>query len=268
MRDFLVLYTHMSWAGRRQFYYSFGLLIFVCGVLALFLYPLLVKAPTCNDAKQNGTELGVDCGGSCLKFCPYQVSAPNVLWSRIFPVTGSNYNLVAYVENQNINAGIYDINYEFRVYDTEGKYIGRREGHTFIPPNQRIAIFESHFDVGKSIPKNATFAFTSQLLWVKQESIATGLPLKVDRIMYSEDTGAPRLQARIRNDSIFSAPAFDVITILYNTDHNAIGVSKTHLEGLGKSQSAPIIFTWPTLFKDTPVVKDILPQINPFMVKF
>ncbi len=258
----------MSWAGRRQFYYSFGLLAFVVCIMAIFLYPVLVKDPTCSDGKQNGKEVGVDCGGDCLMFCPSQVSVPTVLWSRIFPVSGSHYNLVAYVENQNINAAIYNVNYEFRVYDVEGKYIGRREGHTYIPPNERIAIFESHFDVGKSVPKSATFAFTSPLTWIKQESVTQALKLRIDRIVYSEDTGSPHLQARIRNDSIFNTPSFDVVTILYNEAHNAIGVSKTHLDGLDKNQSAPIIFTWPTLFKDTPVVKDIIPQVNPFTVQF
>lgn len=258
----------MSWAGRRQFYYSSGLLIFICGVLAFFLYPLIFKAPTCSDGKQNGTEMGVDCGGSCMRFCPAQVSDPIVLWSRVFPVTGSNYNLVAYIENQNINAGIQDINYEFRVYDTEGKYIGRREGHTYIPPNQRYAIFESHFDAGKNIPKNATFMFTGPYNYIKKESITSKIPLRIDRIIYSEESGAPRLQARIYNDSIFYAPEFDVITILYDEDHNAIGVSKTHLDNLEKNQSSPIIFTWPVLFAKTPAVKDILPQINPFLLQF
>lgn len=258
----------MSWAGRRQFYYSFGFLIFVLGVLAILFYPIIFKAPTCSDKKQNGDEVGVDCGGSCRQFCPNQVSDPIVLWSRAFPISGNLYNLVAYVENQNIHAAIPDATYEFRVFDTQGKYIGRREGHTFVPPNQRFAVFEAHFDAGLTIPKNTSFKFTGKYLWLRQDPITSKLPIKVDRISYSEDTGSPHLQARIRNDSIFSAPGFDVMAILYNESHNAIGVSKTHLDGLANSQESPIIFTWPKVFSDTPVIKDIIPQINPFIVKF
>ncbi len=258
----------MSWAGRRQFVYSFGFLIFVLGVLAMLFYPLIYKKPTCSDGKINGTESGVDCGGSCRLYCSAQVSAPVVLWSRIFPISGSKYNLIAYVENQNIDAAVPDINYEFRVYDTEGKLIGRREGHTFIPPNQRFGIFEAHFDVGKSTPKNTVFQFTSQPIWVKQPAITQALPIRVDRITYSEDNDTPLLQARIRNDSIFDAPSFDIIAILYNDSNNAIGVSKTRLDGLSKNQNLPITFTWPKSFAEEPVVKDIIPQINPFLVKF
>jgi hypothetical protein len=111
----------------------------------------------------NGTESGVDCGGSCRLYCSAQVSAPVVLWSRIFPISGSKYNLIAYVENQNIDAAVPDINYEFRVYDTEGKLIGRREGHTFIPPNQRFGIFEAHFDVVKALQKIQFFNLQAHL---------------------------------------------------------------------------------------------------------
>lgn len=258
----------MSWAGRRQFYYSFGLLIFVLGVLFLFFYPIIFKSPTCSDGKQNGTELGVDCGGECRRFCAFEVSEPIVLWSRIFPISGSIYNLIAYVENQNTNAGVPEIDYEFKVYDTQGKYIGRREGRTFIPPNQRFAVFEAHFDAGQSIPKNTIFQFTGPYFWLKQDSISSYIPLRTDRIVYSEENDSPRLEARIRNDSIFNAPEFDVITILYNEAHNAIGVSKTRLDGLPANQSAPLVFTWPSLFADTPVTKDIIPQINPFQIQF
>ncbi len=183
-------------------------------------------------------------------------------------MSGSNYNLVAYVENQNVNAGVSDVTYEFRVYDTNGKYIGRREGHTFIPPNQRFAIFESRFDTGTSTPKSTTFAFTNSMTWLKQSSITAKLPLRVDSINYATDSGSPRLQARITNESIYPAPAFDVITILYNEAKNAIAVSKTHLDGLASNKSAPLLFTWPSTFPETPVVKDILPQINPFLVTF
>lgn len=258
----------MSWAGRRQFIYSFGFLIFVLGVLVLLFYPIFYKSPTCSDGKKNGKESGVDCGGQCIQYCIDQVSAPSILWSRIFPISGSKYNLIAYIENQNIDAAVADINYEFRVYDAEGKLIGRKEGHTFIPPNQRFGIFEPHFDAGKSIPKNTVFQFTSKPVWVKKSAITQALPIRVDRITYLEDDDSPVLQARIRNESIFDAPGFDIITILYDESQNAIGVSKTHLDGLGKNQSLPIIFTWPTKFNEVPVVKDIIPQINPFDVRF
>lgn len=257
----------MSWAGRRQFVYSMGFLLFVAGILFLIFYSVFFQKPTCMDGKQNGGEQGIDCGGNCVLFCPFQVSEPNILWSRVFPVSGSNYNLVAYVENQNINAGVYDIGYEFRVYDTAGKYIGRREGRTFIPPNQRFAVFESRFDAGESVPKNSTFIFTEAYIWIKREPVSSLLSLSVDKIVLDNSSGSPRLTARIKNNSIIETPQFDVITILYNESRNAISASKTHLDGLKSNESSPLIFTWPVLFAEDPSIKDIIPLINPFLIK-
>lgn len=254
----------MSWASRRQFTYLFGLFAFCAIGLFLFLYPKFNKPATCTDGKMNGTEVGVDCGGVCQKFCPYQMSDPIVLWSRAFPVNGTTYNLLSYVENQNKNGGVPIAKYEFRIYDENNKLIGRREGQTFIPPNGRIAVFESRFDAGQSIPKNVTFEFTGDMVWVRKEPKLQLLPIKVDRIVLGEDSTSPMLSARITNDSIFDIPAFDVITVLYDSMHNAIAVSKTHLDELKSNGREPLLFTWPLPFSDTPVTKDVLPQINPF----
>lgn len=258
----------MSWSGRRQFFYSLGFLIFALGILFFALSPIIFREPSCTDGKQNGSELGVDCGGSCQKYCPAQIADPIILWSRSFPVSGSVYNLIAYIENQNVGAAVYDVAYEFRVYDKEGKFIGRREGRTFIPPNQRFAIFEPHFDVGASIPQKVTFEFMGQIVWLKKDPITSKLPIRIDRINYSTSSGSPRLSARVRNDSIFQSPAFDVFAILYDSTKNAIGASKTHLDGVARNGSMPVVFTWPKNFEEEPTTKDIFPVINPFAVKF
>lgn len=258
----------MSWAGRRQVTYVGGLLLFIGVVLFVIFYSVIFKAPTCSDGKKNNGELGVDCGGSCELMCSSQVSDPVVLWSRSFPVAGSAYNLLAYVENQNKSAGIREVSYEFKIYDTKNLLIGRRLGKTFIPPNQRVAIFEPRFDTGNAIPRSVTFEFTSPFVWVKKEPTIQTLPIRIDRISYGEDASAPTLTARMVNDSIYDLPAFDVVTILYNTEHNAISVSKTHKDNLLSNETTPLLFTWPRPFSEKPVTQDILPVINPFTTSF
>lgn len=258
----------MSWAGRRQFTYFSIFALFVGGILFLILYPVFHKAPTCMDGKQNGTEKGVDCGGSCQLYCPFEVSKPIVLWSRAFHVAGTSYNLLAYIENQNKSGAVYQAPYEFRIYDTNNKLIGRREGTTFIPPNQRYAIFESRFDAGTATPRSTTFSFVGDLVWVKKEPVLTTLPLKVDRILIGDDTTSPSLSARLVNESVYNLPEFDVITILYDEMKNAIAVSKTHTSGIESNTSIQITFTWPLPFSATPITKDVLPQINPFTIAF
>jgi hypothetical protein len=258
----------MSWALRRQFQYMFGLFFFAVLIVFIIVYPSISKPATCFDGKQNGTEKGVDCGGVCNRICNSMASEPVILWSRAFNVTGSTYNLLAYVENHNQNAAIEHVSYKFMVYDTNNILIGTREGTTFVPPNQQFAVFEPRFDGGASEVKTVAFQFTSPFIWVKKAPTVAALPIKIDKIIYGDDTLSPRLEARINNESIYELPSFDVITILYDVDHNAIQVSKTALEGLSSNTSVPLLFTWAHPFVGTIATQDILPQINPFSVSF
>ena len=52
----------MSWASKRKFLYFLSVLIIVSAVVAIPTWLALDKAPTSVDNKQNGEEVGVDCG--------------------------------------------------------------------------------------------------------------------------------------------------------------------------------------------------------------
>ncbi len=258
----------MSWASRRQAQYVFGLLVFLGLILLAIAWPTITKKPTCIDGKQNGSETGVDCGGTCQRICSAEVSEPIIIWKRAFPVTGNVYNLVALIENRNKGAAVPEISYEFRIYDTNNLLIGRKIGKTFIPPNQQFAVFESRFDAGESQIRSVDFSFIPPFVWFKKAPTLETLPIRVDNIIMGEDKNSPTLTARINNDSIYDLPAFDVITILYDIDHNAINASKTRKDGLPSNSNSLLLFTWPQAFTDNPVTKDILVEINPFTVSF
>jgi hypothetical protein len=258
----------MSWASNRQFKYFSGVVLFLALVVFLFLLPVIFKKPTCLDNKQNGTETGIDCGGTCSLMCKEDVSDPVILWSRAFPVVGNNYNLVSFVENRNKNSAVITAKYEFRIYDTNNKLLGRREGTTFIPPNQQFAIFESRFDSGQSQIKSVSFEFLSPLVWVKKSPTLQTLPIRVNNIVFNNNKDTPNLSALISNDSIYDLPEFDVIAILYDAEHNAINASKTHKDKLLSGNNLPVVFTWPEPLSAIPTTKDIMVLINPFSVPF
>lgn len=258
----------MSWASRKQVKDIILAIIVLLLVVFAFTYKIIFKKPTCTDGKKNGTETGIDCGGSCSLYCSQEVSDPVILWSRAFPVVDNNYNLVAYIENRNKNSGIVSVSYEFRVYDSNNKLLGRREGKTFIPPNQQFAIFEPRFDAGERDLKSVAFQFTSPFVWVKKSPTLQALPISVKDIILDDNKDTPRLSAIIRNDSIYDIPAFEVIAILYDIDHNAINASTTHKDKLMNNSSLPVVFTWPEVLSGNPVTKDVLILINPFSVSF
>ncbi len=260
--------VYMSWAAKRQFKYLLGIFGVFALIVVWIIYPIIFKNPTCSDGKQNGTETGIDCGGSCSEICSAQTASPVVVWNRAFPVTGNIYNLVAYVENPNRGAAIANINYEFRIYGTNNKLIGRRLGSTYIPPDKDFVVFEPRFNSGQSKIRSISFEFLPPFVWQKKKSTLNTLPIKVNNIVYSSDINSSSLSAQVENDSIYNIPAFNVIAVLYDINNNAINVSDTRKEGLASNDTLPIIFTWPEVLSKTPVKHDVLVQINPFSVSF
>lgn len=258
----------MSWATRRQFKYLLGVFIFLGLIVFAFAYPVIFKDPTCQDGKKNGKEKGIDCGGSCSLMCKSDIVLPVVLWSRAFPVIDNNYNLVAYVENRNKDSAVFKASYEFRIYDNNNKLLGRKEGVTFIPPNQQFAVFESRFNAGQGQIKTVTFEFLDPLIWVKKAPTLQKLEIRVSNIVFDNNKDTPNLSAIINNDSVYNLPEFNVIAILYDENHNAINVSKTYKDKLMSNNSVPVFFTWPEVLSDIPVVEDVIISINPFSVSF
>jgi hypothetical protein len=264
--DFCYDEVVMSWSSNRQLKYISIIVGFFAIIAIVLLYPVLTKAPTCTDRKQNGNEQGVDCGGSCSIVCSAQASVPVILWNRAFPVTGSVYNLLSMVENPNKGAAIARVSYEFRVFDTNNKLIGRRTGETYLPANQKFAVFEPRFDAGEKTIRSVSFEFTSPLVWIKRAPTIQTLPIRVTNVSYSA-LSTPTLSATVSNESIYNLPEFDVIAILYDKSKNAINVSKTHKESLKSNTESPLLFTWPSDIAE-PVTQDLLLQINPFTTPF
>ncbi|KKQ08181.1 MAG: Glucose/sorbosone dehydrogenase [Parcubacteria group bacterium GW2011_GWB1_36_5] len=258
----------MTWAFKRQFFYIFILVLFFAVFGFLIAYSKLNKAPICFDNKQNGTETGVDCGGSCANACLAQVDPISVLWARAFRVVPGRYNAVAYLENHNKNIAINKVNYKFRFADKNNIYIGKREGSAYVPPSGRFAIFEPGIDVGNSIPVYTTFEFTQIPQWtmVSQEKIDQ-LKVLVSNISLVNEETKPVLSVTIKNNSFFVIPEIDVVAILYDANHNAISASRTYLDFLVGEKSKEVNFTWPEPLSDKVIEKEIIPMYNIFSVQ-
>lgn len=258
----------MSWASKRKTLYISIVLGVIVIIIFAFIYPVIFKKPTCRDGKQNGLETGVDCGGSCSLVCKEESRDPVVLWSRAFPIIDGNYNLVALVENKNRDAALMEISYEFRAYDSSNKLIGRREGKTFLPPNERFAVFEPRFKALEGEIKTVSFEFTSPYVWFKKEPKIQSLPIKVDRITLENESTSPLLRARVTNGSNYDLPSFPVVSIIYDIDGNAINVSKTVKDGIKSGENVEVYFTWPVPFEKKAISYDVIPLFDPFTLPF
>lgn len=236
----------MSWSGRRRFGYATGVIVFLLLVAGVPLFLYVYDAPTCFDNEHNGSELGVDCGGSCQLLCEFQADDPTILWSRSFEVTPNNYSAVAYVENPNPKAAVDEIGYTFRLFDADNILIVERAGTTFLLPGRITPIFEADLFVGNRVPVRTFFEFNEDPQWLVAEDNLSLLSVR-DRVLSNPET-SPRLDATLENTSVEEFKDVEVVAVVFGTDGNAVATSKTFFELIEKRMIQDLVFTWPAPF--------------------
>jgi len=257
-----------TWALKRQIFYVVILLLFF-GILGfLLIFPNLQKAPSCTDGIQNGSETGVDCGGSCPNACLSQVDTVSVLWARAFEVVPGRYNAVAYIVNHNKTNAAEKVTYRFRFADANNIYIGMSQGATVIPVSGNFAVFAPGIDVGNSVPVYTSFEFTETPQWlqVPQDRIDQ-IKVTVSNIQLTNPTTTPELSATIKNTSLFTIPDVNVVALLYDSSGNVVSASNTYLTELAPLQTADINFTWPEPLPSSVVRQELIPVYDIFSAK-
>lgn len=231
----------LSWSSRRQFlYYAVATLL---SILLLFgaWRAFLSHTPTCSDGIQNGSELGVDCGGSCSLICAEAARAPRVLWARAFETSPSTYTAAAYVQNLNSGAVAREARYSFQLFDADNVLVVQKDGVAELPAAGTMPIVEANINVGNRSVARTLFAFSEEPQWyTPTEALPT---LRFSQQTLSAD--ASRLSAIITNDSAVDADRVVVVAVLFGADGNARAASKTVVGSLPRRSSAPVVFTWP-----------------------
>jgi len=258
----------ISWASKRKFIYFAGLAILI-GVFAgvpLFLY--LNQPPTCTDGKQNGDELGIDCGGICPELCAEQMGNLLTHWSRSFEVSDGVYDTIAFIENPNINAGLSELIYKFKLYDDNNILVEEKFGKTFVNPKEQLIIFESGIHTGQRIPKRTFIELLEDYTWTSPKIEKPDIPVVSVRNQRMENLETkPRLRASIENNSLFPVYNVEVIAVLFDIDDNAIAVSSTIVDMIPQYDSVDITLTWKEPLNTLPVKIDVLPRINLFNIE-
>ena len=218
------------------------------------------KPATCFDNRKNQSELGVDCGGVCAKACSKEViEAPIVLWARAFPIANGKNNLVAYLQNPNIDYISESFTYIFNVFDESNVLIGSREGIISAPYDKNFVVFEQAFDAGKRPIGKVTFDITSKVTWIKSPTPKTKFSISSDQIVTIG--GTPTLTSTITNKTVEVYSNFYVVAIVYDVYGNAMVVSRTLVDELRSNGKVVVVFTWPYLTNLKYSKIEILPRI-------
>lgn len=220
-----------------------------------FLY--FYKPPSCFDGVKNGDEQGVDCGGSCERLCETDFLAPDVAWTRFEEVAPNLYNVAAYIINPNVAGEARNVPYHLALYDDRGILITDTTGTVTLPPHRNTLAFQGAIDTGKRVPAKALFEFTAPPDWYRQEDTLSSLTINDKK--YNEDESGASLLVTLGNDSVDPIGRLDVYAVLYDKDGNALGFSKTIVDGISGKGTAVAPFTWPQSFNSRVISIEVLP---------
>jgi hypothetical protein len=254
----------LSWSARRRIGY-FAFVIAVLAVLGSAVYVFYKPAPSCFDGKQNGNELGIDCGGSCARVCPLEVVPLQVLWSRLFTISpgvngqGGNYDVAALLKNPNLHHGTGTFPYTFKIWDEAGVLLSTRKGSAWLNPGEQLVVFEPRVAVGTRAPARVDFEISAAPVWQK---ITGELPILTIGKKNFTNLPTPRLDSSIKNDSLQSLGGFDVVAVLSDENENAVAVSSTYVESLASGATAPPVFTWPAPIATPVTFIDLYPHLK------
>lgn len=254
----------MNWRTKRQ---SIGIGTVVAIILAIAIYALanfLKVEPTCFDNKLNGDEKGIDCGGSCVLVCPFESRDLTISWQRVFRVVPGVYSALAYVENQNIGSGVYEIPYRFRLYDEKNLLVAERTGKTFVGPNDRFAIVETGFETGNRIPTQAFFEFLAPPIWQKIDDVFNRRLITVEEQKMENESTRPRLTAVLENTTLEPLYNIEATAVIYNKEGNALQTGVTVVPEISAVSTQEIFFTWPEPILETIGRIEVIPRINVF----
>lgn len=238
----------MEWSQKRKILYALALALVVILLAAYPVYRITNPVPSCFDGRQNGTEAGVDCGGSCNLYCSSQVKDIRIVWAKAFLVVPGRYDLGAYVENPNTSAGIKNARYTLRMLDSTGAVLAEGKGSVEIPPASTFLLFAGNVSATGTPDKvEVEFDPDDMAHWVKAEAVPSVLMTK-NQSLKNTDT-KPRFDATLLNTDLVNDAGYASLgAVIYDAARHPFAISRTYIDGVPKGGTQDIFFTWPERF--------------------
>lgn len=205
-------------------------------------YQYFYEPANCFDGVQNADEIGVDCGGSCVRICSFTVAPPRVLWAQSFAVTDNQYNAVAYVENRNEGAGAPVLRYTFQLFDADG-LINEKQGETVLPANTTQPIFEGRIMTGGRTPTETKLIITNPELWLP--SVSDRSNFRTTALALLQPDSRPRLNVTMQNSNLTTVNDLEVVATIFDVRGNPLTASQTFVDTFPGRSAVNLVFTWP-----------------------
>lgn len=252
----------MNWAARRRFMIALIVGAVVVAFTAVVLIATLYETPSCTDGVQNQNEAGIDCGGPCAYLCTADMQTPVVLYTKVLQNADGRTDIIASVENKNIDAATENVPYRLKLYGSGQVFLQEITGAIDLPPRTTALLYLPGVAVGKQEVVNAfLYVDASALRWFAIDPSTLLAPI-VSNVAQSGTKDRPRVKSTLENPSIRSLTNTAVIVVVRDENGNVIAASRTFVPIIPAQGEAEAIFTWNNAFSSTPATIEVTPVIS------
>lgn len=241
-----------SWRVRRKKTFIYSVTFIILALLVYKAYPYLNPAPTCFDKVQNGEEDGVDCGGACQLICATAILPVEVKTASAIAVEKDLYDLVAIVQNKNIDKepenGL--AKYRFYIYDTSGSLLQTLDLASPLMLGQTFPILIQNMpfklaSAGNAISKVVVEALPNNQAWLKVDPVYAKSFLSVENLDFKQNyNNISQLQVTLKNLTKANLRNIPVRVVLKDRAGNFIATNETLIKEIKASDVAYANFTW------------------------
>jgi len=171
----------------------------------------------------------------------------HVLWTRSLPIREGVIDVVALLENTNLNIGAESFSYLIKVYDENDFLIALREGKSYAFPQERFVVFEPSIEIQKRHAIRASLEIRS-ISWKSMSMYLSQLSVvKIERFL---DKTPARLIVELDNPTVQKVVNKEITVLLFAHNQSVIGVSRTFLESILSGEKRLVFFSWKSAFSE------------------
>lgn len=189
-----------------------------------------------------------------------EVAALSVVDKKIFALDDQTYSGYVKIKNINLDRGVAELAYtaEFKTFG--GTTLASVSGKTFIlPASEKILVF-SRFNSDKK-PDVIEFSLAPQPHFIYKPQLPN-INVEIQRTQF-EGGSEFAVNAAVRNASAFTLKQIYLPILLYDKDHNIVGVNSTIVNQVKSSEVRGFRFVWPKKIAGA-IRAEINPEVNIF----
>lgn len=224
-------------------------------IILIILIFVIINRPkaTCADGKQNGNEIGVDCGGSCIVCAVKNAKNLEIITQPVALDMGSDFIAVAAkIRNSNTGYGV-KFDYQINFLDSFGQVKNTVKNKSFIYPSSAKFLVIPKIEMKKADFARMELIFDQNSFeWFISNKTSKDLFGVYDvQAQFLEDAKNPgymKVIGKINNKMSNSFSSVDLTIMVYSKTGELLNAVETELNNLLGNSTQQLEYTWMTYF--------------------